>query len=276
MEIEAIILYCSIDELFLKTCVENLISIGIKCNVVSYTNLYMGAPENDDTLNEVSEYFKDNPLYKHKKLQWEEGKAPLHWEAWGRYYAIHNMLNDSCKHILFIDTDELIDPVATLRWLNTGKYKQYNGIKLHVYTYSHHPTYQCTNITAFNTILCKTDYVKSLPFQAEARLQYFNNKNKTSRRLAKIGLNPWFYVYRGIPFVHHFTGVRTWTQKVLKFSNWSHLPDRTDWIEIISNETMDMVNLRITNRLGTFKFKIVKDMFNLVETFENACKLSSL
>ena len=107
-------------------------------------------------------------------------------------------------------------------------------------------------------MLCKTEYVRNLGFKIERRLQYFNNSNEISRWLAKVGLNSRFYIYRGKPFIHHYTGARSKEEMIKKVVNWCHNADRSDWVDVIEN-TFKVIN----NRIGKHKFELVPNRFNL-------------
>lgn len=256
-KIEAVILYCSNDHKFFEKCIGNLLKIGIKCNVVTFSHFFAGEPENQLILNNTIGRYVSHPNFKYRRIDITQGKSALFWEAWGRAYATHEMVGNNCEYILYIDPDEIVDFRLMKLWLDTNVYKKYKGIKLRQYTYSLSPRYRL-NVKAHNTVMCRKDYAQSLPFTVDARLQYFNNSNKWSRWLAKLGLNKNFYIYNGRPFIHHYTSVRTYEEMVTKFTNWSHNSDRDDWLDVLEKN-----HKIINNRIYGHKFKIVKNKFNL-------------
>lgn len=254
-KIEAVILYCSNDYKFFEKCISNLLSIGIKCNVVTYSNFYAGEKENMGLLDKSFDQFK-NKNVTHSHLLWKEGFSSLYWEAYGRWYAT-NLVSKESEYILYIDPDELIEPGNFLKWLDTEKYRQYSGMKLRQYMYSFSPCHRL-KVKAFNTVMAKREYAQSLPLQIQARFQYFNNTNRISRWKAKLGINSKFYIYKGQPFIHHYTGARTKEEMLIKVANWSHNKDRSDWKDVIEN-TFKVSN----NKIGSHHFEVVEDYFCL-------------
>lgn len=254
--IEAVILYCSNDARFFKRCIENLLSVGIKCNVVTFSHLWMGEQEDEHLLEEQHNLFENDARYKHMHIQWYPGQSTLYWEAFGRVEA-SRLLDADCEYILYIDPDEIVDVEKMRKWLATAKYKKYTALKLRQHTYALSPCH-LLKVKAYNTVMCRAAYAKSLDFKVAARLQYFNNDNTISRWLAKLGINSKFYIYRGKPFIHHYTGARSKEEMIKKVINWSHSADRNDWIDVIEN-TFKIIN----NKIGEHRFKLVPNQFDL-------------
>src|SRR5690242_12806205 len=96
--IEAVVLYCSNDSRFFKTCIDNLLSLGIKCNVVTFSHLWMGEEESKQLFQQSHNLYDGNPNYKYKHIQWQEGYTTLYWEAYGRKKAI-DLVEKDCEYI---------------------------------------------------------------------------------------------------------------------------------------------------------------------------------
>lgn len=255
MEISAVIPFCSYDAKFFKTCIDNLLACGIECIVVAYDHLHMGEKENEEILNECKSLYKGDPRFKFIQLEWHEGKSSLYWEAFARYMGMQKSAPDS-THILYIDIDEIVDKIKFKEWLDKETYKKYMGIKIRCYMYSMDAAYRLKGVH-YNTIICKKWYAERLGLKIEARLQFFNNRNKISRWTAKLGINPFFYIYKKEPFIHHYTSVRTEENMIRKVTNWSHHADRSDWVELVKNTKI------IGNKINGMEFEIVKNKFNL-------------
>lgn len=250
--ISAVIPFASYDYPFFKRCIDNLLLLGIECIVVVYDHLYGGEPENTHILNICERWYKNEPLFQMVRLNWTPGHRPIYWEAFARHMgALHSSIGN--EYLLFIDIDEIIDPIEMDKWLSKKKYRRYRGIKLNCYMYDRKPTLQLKK-PHYNTILCKKWYALSLGFKPEARLQFFNNKNKISRWLAKLRLNPIFYIYRGKPFIHHYTGYRNNMDK--KLNNWSHCDDPKIVKAIIESRYESIDSL-------LKKVNVVENKFNL-------------
>lgn len=259
--IEAIILYCSNDKKFFSKCINNLLECGIKCNVISYSNFWKGEKENvSQILNDIRE-FNDNPNFKWWIIDWKPNKSNWFWEAYGRWYGLHKMVQKDCKYVLFIDPDEIVDTNDFNNWLNRGIYKKYISIRLKHFTYVIKPEWR-VKVWAYNTILCKIDYAKKLNFKEEGRLQYWNNNNNMSRWLSKLRLNPYFVLQKGRAFVHHYTSVRTKDEMMKKVLNWGHTGDIVDWKENINNCFTPPDKNRFLKGYN-LKYKLVDNKFNL-------------
>lgn len=244
-KIESVILYCSYDERFINRCIKNLLECGIESNVVSCSNLYRGALEKDVHIQ--------SPC-KHKVVAWKPGMSSMYWESYCRRVGIR-MVSRDCEYILFIDADEIVEPILFKEWLSTKKYERYTGIKLAQYVYSIDPRYRL-NVKVYGTVMCRTAYAKTVK-KTEARLQFINNDNRLSRWMMKLGLSRKFYIER-TQMIHHYTGVHTKEQMHTKVENWSHNSDRPDWHDVIDSEWK--VN---GNKIGNHTFTIVENIFNL-------------
>lgn len=254
--ISAVIPFCSYDKHFFDACVSNLLLIGIEVVVVTYDHLYMGEPENMEVLQECTSKYIDNPNFKWVHLNWFSGKPSIFWEALARRVGTKRT-KVTTEYILYVDIDEIIDPVPTLTWLNKGIYKRYTGIKLRCHMYQIQPTYQLI-IKYYNSVMCKKDYALGLGFREEARLQFVNNNNRISRWASKLGINPYFYFYSKEPFIHHYTGARTFQMMLKKVENWSHNRDKPNWPELLY-KTFKVEN----GKIGGNRFKIVENKFNI-------------
>lgn len=254
MKIEAVILYCSNDKKFFEPCIRNLLTCGITCNVVAYDHFYMGEPEDMEHLNRARRYFRFHENFKWVVLPWKPGKTSLYWEAYGRWYATTATVSSDADYILYIDIDEILDYVNFIDWFYDS-HQTFTSIKLKQYVYWITPRHRL-KVFLYNTILCKASYAKSLPFKADARLQYWNNTNLISRWLGKLGLNPFFKIYRGTSFIHHYTGARSLAEMRKKAVNWSH---NTDYTVDQMAATMEIKD----GKINTYDFEIVDNKFNL-------------
>lgn len=249
--ITAVILYCSLDKRFFKHCVKNLLECGIKVQVVAFDHLFGGEPD------EIELYDHEDVNY--KMLACGGGPSPLRYEAIARWSGLHQT---NSQYTLFIDPDEIVDPIPFKAWLDTGDYLHKKSWKLRQYGYLLHPTYRIHK-PMYNTILCETSYAKSLPFKVAARWDaYWNNTNRISRWTGKLGINKDFGIYRGEPFIHHYTSVRSLEEMQKKVKNWSHAPDRNDWADKVSK----MWREANEKQIGGLTYDVVENKFGIDET----------
>lgn len=254
--IDAVVLYCSNDQRFFKTCIDNLLECGFRVTVVTYSNMWAGEKENTAILNQSNDLFKHNPKYNNLFIYWETEKNSWYWEGYGRYRATQELKDDS-EWVIYIDIDEIIEPLLFKKWLKDFPYYRYNSILLKQYEYYKLPTIRHNKIEP-NPVFAKTKYAKSCKFKESGRRQLFwNNENFISRVLAKLNLNPFFCIYRGVPFIHHYSWVRSKKQILNKFLNWGHKDDK-DWVSIAEAEFSN--ELYIPKHI---KYTIVENKFNL-------------
>lgn len=256
-DITAVIPFCSYDKKFFQPCIDNLLHMGIDVVVIVYDHLWGGDPENIQVLNDCQRLYSmyiDRPMVRMRHLEWKPGRASAYWESYAQFIGTHN---SSTEYTLYIDIDEIPDPVAMSKWLDTGKYRKYICTNLNQYVYALKPEYRL-DVRLCNTMLCRTEYARSLGFTGKLRSQFHNNDDVWSRRLAKLGLNSKFYRYTGTPFIHHYTHIRDVDVLRVKVANWSHNADNVDWMV----ELGDYLRIR-NNRIGGYKFKTVPNYFNI-------------
>ncbi|MFT3932686.1 MAG: hypothetical protein QM726_03640 [Chitinophagaceae bacterium] len=262
--IEAIILYCSLDRRFIAPCLENLLRTGfVSCHVIMYDHLYGGVPEDvtaeESFIRKSAEEWFNAGLVRLTTLPWQPAESTLYFEAAGRYYGAQQ---STARHLLFIDADEIVDTVAFTRWCTNDWDKSKKAVKLNQYLYFIHPAYRL-DVQSHNTVIADGNYARSLPLRVEARWNaYWNNQNRLSRWTAKLGLNPYFSIQRGTPFIHHFTYVRTKAEMLKKVANWSHNKDHDNWAELIEQLYANANK----HKIGGHGFTHVENVFDIDTT----------
>jgi len=246
--IEAIVLYSSNDSRFASQCIHSLMQLGIKTHVITYSHMWNGTPENTELINKSISEFKDNKLFQHYRIDWEEGQSPWYWEGLGRYLGTQQV-SDASDYILYIDIDEIVDPVKFDEWIKTGDYNNYDTVKLTTYWYWREPIYQATQLED-SVVMLKTQLAKQISFQPAGREIYFNCSNNSARNVG----------YQD-PMIHHYSWVRTKEQMLNKVSNWGHAGDRKDWNKLVEEEYSRPFNGK--DFLHGYAYKIVDNKFNI-------------
>ena len=250
MKIEAVILYSTNDFRFYNICINNLLKCGIKCHIISYTHMWNGLEEDYELLDKSANMFSDDTNFNFYKINWESRKDPWYWEGLGRYLGTQRV-SDDCDYVLYIDIDEVVDVDLFLEYIKEGTYLPYDAIKLADYWYFREPIYQSKEVE-YNTVMVSANLSKSLPLIETGREQYFKYaKNKTLQHTSETEL----------PFVHHFSWVRSKGEMLNKVSNWGHASDRKDWKILVEEEFSRPFNG--TDFVHGYSYSIVENKFNI-------------
>jgi len=248
MKIEAVILYSSNDFRFFKPCIQNLLDLNIKCHIITYTHMWNGTEENLKLLEESNQLFQNNNLYNQYNIEWQPGQSPWYWEALGRYLATKEV-SENADYILYIDVDEIIDSNKFKNWLDSNELSIHSSMKLADYWYWREPIYRAKTIQ-YNTVITKTSLAKSLPFIPGGREPYFQCGTKG-------------YSNINLPFIHHFSWVRTKKEMINKVKNWGHAFDKDNWILLIEEEFSRDFNGKDFLHNPSYEYEIVKNKFNI-------------
>lgn len=246
--IEAVVLYCSNDKRFAEACVQSLLDCNIKTHVITYTHMWSGDEEDVDALNSSLAKHRDHKHFNHYQVSWNEGQSPWYWEGLGRYLGTQQ-ISENCDYILYIDIDEIVDPIKFNNWLSSGDYKNYDALKLACYWYWREPEYQA-EVLEDSIVMLRASAARQLPMQPGGRENYFN-KYANSVRL----------VEEQDPMVHHYSWVRSKEEMLKKTNNWSHSKDRSDWHNLIEEEFSRPFNGQ--SFVNGYRFKNVKNHFNI-------------
>jgi hypothetical protein len=209
--------------------------------------MWAGTLENSNILQQSKQLFEHDIRYNQYSIQWEPGQDSWYWEGVGRYLGTQQV-SENTDYILYIDIDEIIDPMKFNNWIFTKEYEKYDSIKLASYWYWREPIYQSNSIED-SVVLAKAKLAKSLPCNYAGREQYFNFHN-TIRN-----------VQYSDPMIHHFSWVRSKDEMLNKVSNWGHNHDRLDWIEKVEEEFSRPFNG--TDFLHKYTYKTVENIFNI-------------
>jgi glycosyltransferase involved in cell wall biosynthesis len=242
--ISVVVNYCTNDERFIRTSLDNLLKVSDDIIVPISDHFYDGSPEDFQSIDKlVAEY----PTVRFKLYKWEIGKKPRYWHNFSRYLG-----TSLCKHkwILYLDSDEIIEPDLFKKFLDNG-IEDYDTYKLACYWYFREPIYQ--SIEWEDTpVLVRKDlvYIDLYAEMAERDQMYIIHNAKKMKMVTLYGK----------PFIHHFSWVRTKEAMLKKVKTWGHCDDK-DWESAINEEFSRPFNN--TDFVHGYTYTIVDNQFNI-------------
>jgi hypothetical protein len=231
MKLSTVLLYSTTDYRWLDLCLKNITKVSDEVIIPMCSHFFNGDPENQELLDKSIKIIKKYPSVKLYNFNWSPGQNTFYWEGVARILGTLE-INKSNNWVLYLDTDEIIDPVMFQEWVNSKQYEQYDSIKLSNYWYFRDVKYQSTTYEDSIVLARKnviTDGVNTVinPDISRGREQCHEMLNVKKIRNVK-GIN-------GKPMIHHYSWVRTKEQMLQKVRTWGHNADK-DWISLIEEE----------------------------------------
>ena len=225
--IGTIIISNSDDFQFLKALIPQTLKFSSYVSIAIGTKFWNGIPENIDKINRfIIENQYENVLYslydpiedpklcEHSKLVKQEAMLP---EAYARYIALNKIPNNQAlEYVLLLDSDELIEGDRFKTWLNKQIYKNYDVMKLACFWYWRLPVYRAKDYLEDSIVFIKRSALTiPLIFHHNARTAtYYACPGKKRRMIIDND--------DGLPFIHHYSWVRTYRQMMNKVTSWGH------------------------------------------------------
>lgn len=233
-KIGTIISYCTNDFRFIGKCIEEAKKFSSQIVVAVCDHFFDGTPENRHLLEHTYalhpdclfiefSFYPDRIYSKYHKIEPHHPEWPFFWAATTRYVGFY-YLDSSIDSILFLDSDEIIDSKAFLSWLKTKEHLSFEALRFGAYLYALRPNFRAkkaVNLPLF--VQKKTFSPLSLMNLMERIGAYIRHGGK--KREEVVGID-------GLPFVHHYSWVRTKEECLWKAKTWGHRNDE-DWKEII-------------------------------------------
>lgn len=251
-KIATIINYCSNDYKWLKPCIEHVKDFSSQIIVPYCDHYFNGEPEDFNLLDKsYNENCKDatfiefeyNPdVYKDLGLKrlndpFQSNKYYINidvTESWF-WHQVQRLTGFKCVHddieyVLFLDTDEIIDTIRYINWLNAFPYKDYNCIRFETYWYFRLTKFRAIQTEDWNAIsLVKKNCVSDdIFFMHDSERLNFINFISDPKMIRTVGLD-------GMPMIHHYSWVRTHEEMLKKVRTWGHNRDK-DWSIVVNKE----------------------------------------
>jgi hypothetical protein len=225
--IGTVIISNSDDFQFLKQLIPEALKFSSYVSIAIGTKRWNGEPENIDKINRfILDNQQENVLYSlydpiedtkfcsYSTMVTNKDMLP---EAYARYIALCKIPNnEALEYVLYLDSDELIDGDKFKIWLDKGIYKLYDVMKLACYWYWRLPIYRAKGYLEDSIVFIKrTALTTNLIFHDNARTATYDECIGRKTRMVVDNKD-------GIPFVHHYSWVRTHKQMLNKVSSWGH------------------------------------------------------
>lgn len=246
MNLSIIINYCTSDERFIRTCLNQALKVTTNIIVPISDHLFDGTPENIESINKLAQEY---PQINFILFEWDNFQQPRYWHNMARIIGV-NALNEDIEWVLFLDSDEIIDDKIFNNFINHSKFGDFDSYKLANYWYFREPIYQAEQLED-SAVLIKNELININPYLDIEREQMWELLN-TNKKIRKLIFEK--------PMIHHYSWVRTKEQMLQKVKSWGHKYDK-DWNSLIEEEFSRDFNGKCF--VNNYDFKTVKNKFNL-------------
>lgn len=230
MKLSTVLLYSTIDHRWLDECLAAASKVSDEIVVCTCEKFWNGDPENEQLVFDSMSICQKYDNIKYITLPWEPGHPAFFFEVQCRTAGIMSTSLDT-DYILFLDTDEIIEPDKFNQWINTEEYKEYDSMAIGNYWYFRDRNIRAKNfedspVLVRKDLVCRNGQIV-IPVMPCGRDQYHMHLDCNKKSMI---LDP-----EGKPMVHHYSWVRTKDEMIQKVKSWGHNEDR-DWISLIEEE----------------------------------------
>lgn len=236
--IASIISFCSHDWRFIEACIAGVKTTSSQIIVTTCDHLFNGEKENYALLNTIYHQFPDilfiEFAYSTEQTYHYTNTLPHShpyirrvWHNTGRWISYY-FLNEEIDYIHFCDADEIIDPSQFSLWLQQGNLRAYSCARLASSFYFREAQYQAISEETNGSLLVRKKEINPLIlWDLKERMGIFNRMH--GQKISKVK------DAQGLPFVHHYSWVKTKEELLKKTSSWAHYWEK-QWHELIEQE----------------------------------------
>ena len=141
MKISTVLLYSTMDYRWLDLCLQNVTKVSNEVIISMCDHYWNGDPEDQELLKKSIEVIEKYPSVKFGTFEWSPGYNTFYWEGITRILSTLEVSNEN-DWILYLDTDEIIDPIKFQEWIDSKQYEHYDSIKLSNYWYFRETCYR--------------------------------------------------------------------------------------------------------------------------------------
>lgn len=216
--------YCTNDHVFLKSCIDHILPVAHEVIVSACDHYWNGDEEN---LNLLGQDVIENPGATFVTFGYDPTLNTMQHNVMSRMVAVA-ALQKPTDYIMFLDADEIIEPDKMLTWWEKQQSNLMDVYRPANYWYFRDFCYRAKFLEdsvalVRNDPSCINDDMYDSQWDRHAF--YVKNPSKLKQKMAM----------DGVPFVHHYSWVRTKEAMLKKVNTWGHNKDR-DWVSLVHKE----------------------------------------
>lgn len=259
-----IINYCTNDYQFIKPSLDQVKKFSSEIVITYADHFYNGEKENYPLLKKT---ISENPKVKFARMNYCSVKPPIpeflckliprstnlrplygpHYWACNSRLIGYQQLSNKVNHVLFLDTDEIIDGRRFKTWLDTKEYQSFGAISFGCYFYFRSPRHRATTIEGCGLLIKKIKIPDKVFLSHYDRHNIYRKTPGAKKRFA-LGLD-------GKPLFHHYAWARGKKGMLKKVQTWGHSQER-NWTKLVLKEFSHKFNG--TDFLRSYKYEVVK------------------
>lgn len=227
-----IISYCTNDFRFIDKCIEEAKIFSNEILIPVCDHFFDGTPENRQLLHHTYArhpdctflefpYLPDRLYSQYHNIVPTDPTWGMFWHATVRYIGFLH-LDPRIETVLFIDSDEIFEGSACLDWLKINE--SYEAMRLAAYYYALKATQRAKNVVNLPLLVKKETFKPLTLFNQIDRIGAYMSHDGPKRERV-VGRD-------GLPFVHHYSWVKTKEECLQKARTWGHRHDE-DWPALI-------------------------------------------
>lgn len=218
-----------------QACIfSEVVSVAIGCR------RWNGEPEDVEGIKTFIASYINNPKVKFVLYDPIDGIAKSEYvkymtkkemmpEALARHEAMKWVPLEGIDYVLFMDSDEVVDGRAFLKWLDTGRYQSMDVMKFACYWYWRDVRYRAKDYLEDSIVMVKRHLcLPEILFHDFARTFFFSGIDGLKERMIMSEDKR--------AMIHHFSWVRTKKQMLKKVTSWGHQNDFGNLVEKVHEE----------------------------------------
>ncbi len=234
--IGTVISYCTNDYRFISKCIEQAKVFSSQILVVVCDHFFNGEEENrfllDSTYASHPEcqfiefaYSHEHIYSKYHTIDPASKDWATYWAATTRHIGLQYILPE-IEHVLFLDSDEIVEGRRFLAWYQSGKDWEYEVMRFGSYYYAIKANLQSELYVNLPLIVEKCSFQGLTLLNGLERIGAYRSHGGAKREYV-LGLDE-------KPLVHHYSWVRPKQEALHKGRTWSHR-NEADWDRLVED-----------------------------------------
>ncbi len=263
LRIGVVVVSCTDEIPFLRASLRQLVKFSNDIVLAFGGCMWNGEPEDEMAVDDLTDSLppcvrivRYNPLDDEERER-RGVREEMFPEALARWTALR-ALPEACTHVLFLDSDEVIDGEAFAEFVDEAREQlgAHDAVKFANHWYWRQPTYRARDYLEDSCLLMRRAAVREQDvFSDGARTQMYDAcPGRKCRRVLHRGTTA---------MVHHYSWVRSREQMLRKVRNWGHRRDIAGLEAKVHEEFSRPFNG--TDFLRGLAYEVVPDRFGIGE-----------